>query len=89
MALFHSLECGFKNSGLTVGKNGKIVLAVRSAHGLEAPLTDDQGKILISREYFDFLVNSANKKLLTNEERHRKLHERLKALEYVQEEEEC
>ncbi len=72
------LESGFKNSGLTVGKNGKLVQAVRSAHGLEAPLTDREGRMLASREHFDFLVSLANEKLASNEERHRKLLAKLK-----------
>ena len=33
-----------RNSGFTFGKAGKVVLAIRSTHGLEVPLTDDQGK---------------------------------------------
>ena len=32
-----------RNSGFTFGKAGKVVLAIRSTHGLEVPLTDDQG----------------------------------------------
>ena len=75
-----SLECGFKNSGLTVGGKGgwKIVLAVRSAHGLEVPLTDASGRtLLVSREYFNHVVSSANEKLAVNEDRHQRLHRRL------------
>ena len=36
-----------RNSGFTFGKAGKVVLAIRSTHGLEVPLTDDQGKTKI------------------------------------------
>ena len=38
-----STDTGFRNSGFTFGKAGKVVLAVRSTHGLEVPLTDENG----------------------------------------------
>jgi len=44
-----ALESGFRNSGITLGKHGKIILAVRSCIGLEVPLTDD-GIMLVSKE---------------------------------------
>ncbi len=57
----------------------KLVLAVRSSHGLEVPLTDDTtGRVLVSREYFDLVITSANRKMAVNEDRHRKFGERLR-----------
>jgi tRNA(Phe) wybutosine-synthesizing methylase Tyw3 len=44
-----ALESGFRNSGITIGKHGKIILAVRSCIGLEVPLTED-GIMLVSNE---------------------------------------
>ncbi len=69
------LEAGFRNTGLTVGKSGKLVLAVRSSHGLELPLSDRQGRVLVSREYVTALVEAANAKLAENAKRHRKLED--------------
>lgn len=64
-----SLESGYRNSGLTVGKAGKIVLAVRSTHGLEVPLTDHHGKLLVDENYIKFIAEEANIKLSENESR--------------------
>lgn len=44
-----ALESGFRNSGITFGKHGKVILAIRSCIGLEVPLTDD-GIVLVSKE---------------------------------------
>jgi tRNA wybutosine-synthesizing protein 3 len=62
-----SIESGFRNSGLTLGKSGKIVLAVRSTHGLEVPLTDSEsGQLLIDKKYLNFVIKLANEKLNEN-----------------------
>eukprot|EP00092_Neocalanus_flemingeri_P018171 GFUD01019668.1.p1 GENE.GFUD01019668.1~~GFUD01019668.1.p1 ORF type:complete len:243 (+),score=70.37 GFUD01019668.1:44-772(+) len=71
-------EAGFRNSGLSVGKAGKIVVAVRSTHGLEVPLTDDEGNDLVSREYVEFVIKKSNAKLVENLERIIKFEEKLK-----------
>ncbi|XP_071985353.1 tRNA wybutosine-synthesizing protein 3 homolog isoform X2 [Engystomops pustulosus] len=63
-----AIDSGFRNSGITVGKKGKIIMAVRSTHCLEVPLTRD-GKILVSDEYIDFLVQTANQKMEENKRR--------------------
>ncbi|XP_071450026.1 tRNA wybutosine-synthesizing protein 3 homolog [Hetaerina americana] len=63
--LTSSLESGFKNSGFVIGKNGSLVLAVRSCLGLEVPLTKD-GVQLVSEEYIKFLAEVANEKLAEN-----------------------
>ncbi|KAI5608883.1 tRNA wybutosine-synthesizing protein 3-like [Silurus asotus] len=65
--LLHSvaINSGFRNSGVTVGKKGKIIMAVRSTHCLEVPL-GRQGKVLVSEEYIDFLVGVANNKMDEN-----------------------
>ncbi|KFV94065.1 tRNA wybutosine-synthesizing protein 3, partial [Eurypyga helias] len=65
--LLHSaaIESGFRNSGITVGRGGKIVMAVRSTHCLEVPLSR-QGKLMVSEEYIEFLVDVANGKMEEN-----------------------
>jgi len=76
-----SLESGFRNTGLTVGKAGKLVLAVRSTQGLELPLSDGCGHILVSKEYVRIVVATANAKLAENEKKHRSLEEKLKTFD--------
>ncbi|XP_040843222.1 tRNA wybutosine-synthesizing protein 3 homolog isoform X1 [Ochotona curzoniae] len=68
--ILHSvaIDSGFRNSGITVGKRGKIMLAVRSTHGLEVPLSH-KGKLMVTQEYVDFLLNIANQKMEENKKR--------------------
>ncbi|XP_055222923.2 tRNA wybutosine-synthesizing protein 3 homolog isoform X2 [Gorilla gorilla gorilla] len=68
--ILHSMaiDSGFRNSGITVGKRGKIMLAVRSTHGLEVPLSH-KGKLMVTEEYIDFLLNVANQKMEENKKR--------------------
>ncbi|XP_038649527.1 tRNA wybutosine-synthesizing protein 3 homolog [Scyliorhinus canicula] len=68
--LLHSvaINSGFRNSGITVGKKGKIMMAVRSTHCLEVPLCH-QGRVLVSDEYIDYLVQVANQKMEENQKR--------------------
>ena len=69
---------GFRNSGITLGKkNGKIVMAVRSTHGLEVPLTDDDGADLVSEDFIRFVVNKANHKMGENFKRIKKFEREL------------
>uniref|UniRef100_A0AAR2KZ32 tRNA wybutosine-synthesizing protein 3 homolog n=1 Tax=Pygocentrus nattereri TaxID=42514 RepID=A0AAR2KZ32_PYGNA len=65
--LLHSvaINSGFRNSGVTIGKKGKIIMAVRSTHCLEVPLSH-KGQVLVSEEYIDFLVGVANSKMDEN-----------------------
>ncbi|CAI5692255.1 tRNA wybutosine-synthesizing protein 3 homolog isoform X1 [Oreochromis niloticus] len=72
--LMHSvaIDSGFRNSGLTVGKTGKIITAIRSTHGLEVPLSHD-GTLLIPQEYVTYLTQVANQKM---EENHRRISSR-------------
>ncbi|XP_070532139.1 tRNA wybutosine-synthesizing protein 3 homolog [Ptychodera flava] len=60
-----SVESGFRNSGISLGKSGKIITAVRSTHGLEVPLTS-HGIVLVSDQYVEYLVKLANEKLEEN-----------------------
>ncbi|XP_059995728.1 tRNA wybutosine-synthesizing protein 3 homolog isoform X1 [Lagenorhynchus albirostris] len=68
--ILHSvaIDSGFRNSGITVGKRGKTMLAVRSTHGLEVPLTH-KGKLMVTEEYINFLIKIANQKMEENKKR--------------------
>ncbi|XP_006146103.1 tRNA wybutosine-synthesizing protein 3 homolog isoform X1 [Tupaia chinensis] len=68
--ILHSvaIDSGFRNSGITVGKRGKTMLAVRSTHGLEVPLSH-KGKLMVTEEYIEFLLNIANQKMEENKKR--------------------
>ncbi|KAM9239369.1 tRNA wybutosine-synthesizing protein 3 homolog isoform 1-T1 [Leptosomus discolor] len=68
--LLHSvaIDSGFRNSGITVGRGGKIMMAVRSTHCLEVPLSH-KGKLMVSEEYIEFLIRVANRKMEENTRR--------------------
>ncbi|KAK3513033.1 hypothetical protein QTP70_000192 [Hemibagrus guttatus] len=78
--LLHSvaINSGFRNSGVTVGKKGKIIMAVRSTHCLEVPLSH-KGKVLVSEEYITFLVGVANNKMGENLKRIERFSECLRS----------
>ncbi|KAL7385848.1 hypothetical protein ABVT39_001189 [Epinephelus coioides] len=78
--LMHSvaINSGFRNSGLTVGKTGKIITAVRSTHGLEVPLSH-AGKLLVDHEYIHFLTQIANQKMEENLRRIHRFHQNLQS----------
>uniref|UniRef100_A0A8D0E453 tRNA wybutosine-synthesizing protein 3 homolog n=1 Tax=Salvator merianae TaxID=96440 RepID=A0A8D0E453_SALMN len=63
-----AIEAGFRNSGITVSRKGKIMMAVRSTHCLEVPLSK-KGKLMVSKEYVDFVVQVANQKMEENSRR--------------------
>uniref|UniRef100_V9L6I7 tRNA wybutosine-synthesizing protein 3 homolog n=1 Tax=Callorhinchus milii TaxID=7868 RepID=V9L6I7_CALMI len=73
--LLHSvaINAGFRNSGITVGKKGKIMMAVRSTHCLEVPLCH-KGRLLVNDEYIDYLVQVANQKMEENQRRIERFH---------------
>ncbi|KAG7220997.1 hypothetical protein INR49_001715, partial [Caranx melampygus] len=52
-----AINSGFRNSGLTVGKTGKIIAAVRSTHGLEVPLSH-KGTLLVGHEFYENLQSA-------------------------------
>lgn len=60
-----AVDAGFRNSGLSIGKNEKIVLAVRSTHSLEVPIALD-GALIVSEEYLRQLVELGNQKMAEN-----------------------
>lgn len=78
--LMHSvaINSGFRNSGITVSKTGKIITAIRSTHGLEVPLTR-QGRLLVDHEYIDFLIQLANQKMEENLRRIERFYQNLQS----------
>jgi len=61
-----AIESGFKNSGLSVSKKGKIISATRSSHSLEVPLTDIRCNLVVSSDYLSYIIGLANAKLAAN-----------------------
>lgn len=41
-----ALSAGFRNSGTVFGRNGNITFAVRGTHGLEVPLSEENGLLV-------------------------------------------
>lgn len=78
--LLHSvaINSGCRNSGLTLGRTGKITAAVRCSPGLEVPLSH-RGKPLVDRHYVDFLTQRANQKMEENLKRIHRLYQNLQA----------
>ncbi|XP_033095481.1 tRNA wybutosine-synthesizing protein 3 homolog [Anneissia japonica] len=60
-----AIASGFRNSGISIGKRGKIMLAIRSTHGLEVPLSKE-GRLLINTEYLHHITELANEKMKEN-----------------------
>ncbi|KAH9512987.1 tRNA methyltransferase tyw3 [Bulinus truncatus] len=60
-----AVASGFRNSGITIGNKGKIMMAVRSTHSLEAPLSS-KGNLLVSQQYIQYLTECANRKMEEN-----------------------
>ncbi|RZF47382.1 hypothetical protein LSTR_LSTR009121 [Laodelphax striatellus] len=61
-----ALNCGLRNSGLVIGNHGKIILGVRCSNGMEIPVTDDQGTVLVRDEYLRFIVMKMNSRMDEN-----------------------
>lgn len=78
--LMHSvaINSGFRNSGLTVSKTGKIITAVRSTHGLEVPLSH-QGRVVVEHEYIKYLSEIANQKMEENLRRINRFYQNLQS----------
>ncbi|XP_041481818.1 tRNA wybutosine-synthesizing protein 3 homolog isoform X2 [Lytechinus variegatus] len=74
-----AVASGFRNSGITIGNGGKTIAAIRSTHGLEVPLTAE-GRLLVSDEYINFIVNIANSKMKENFNRIERFQDTLEAM---------
>ena len=67
-----AIKADFKYSGITVGgKSGNIYVSVRSSatHALEIPITDNNGKDLVTEEYIKHNVKRANMKMSTDHDK--------------------
>ncbi|MBS3061218.1 MAG: hypothetical protein J4215_01385 [Candidatus Diapherotrites archaeon] len=63
------LECarlaGIKRGGIMLAKPGKFILELQGTQGISAPIKY-QDKLLVNRDYYEFLVRRANKKMKKN-----------------------
>jgi tRNA wybutosine-synthesizing protein 3 len=65
------LKAGLKHSGIFVFKPERYILELNGTQHLSVPIFD-KGKILVSKEYFIYLLELANKKLQKNKEMRKK-----------------
>ncbi|KAL3678169.1 hypothetical protein R1sor_021125 [Riccia sorocarpa] len=62
-----ALASGFRESGITsAGK--RCIVAIRCSIRLEVPIADD-GQVLVTEKYLEYLVNLANRKMVLNQQR--------------------
>ena len=62
------------------------MLAIRSTHGLNVPLSDGAGTILVDKNYVEFAIGLANSKLALNAEKIRKLEKGCAAVLWLNDE---
>lgn len=67
-----ALSAGCRNSGLTLGKSDKFMVAVRSSSSMEVPLFCGS-KFELSKSYLDFLCQESERRMIDNQDRLRKL----------------
>uniref|UniRef100_A0A0A9Y1U0 tRNA wybutosine-synthesizing protein 3 homolog n=1 Tax=Lygus hesperus TaxID=30085 RepID=A0A0A9Y1U0_LYGHE len=60
-----ALNAGCKNSGITLGKHGRLTVAARNTLSMEVPLAS-KGNLLVSEEFIKFLATQANEKMTKN-----------------------
>lgn len=73
-----AVATSFRNSGITVGRRGKIMTAVRSTLSLEVPLTHN-GQLLVDSKYVEYVVETANSKMKENFQRLQGFHAALES----------
>lgn len=65
-----ALECGYRESGITLGKGSRVMIAIRTtAFGLEVPIaikSSSLATMLFTSEILSLVIKEANKKLLLN-----------------------
>lgn len=71
-----ALECGFRESGIVLGKTKTMVGVRTTANMLELPLVV-AGQLVVSKEYLEILVQIGNEKFLANYTRTQKLFHQL------------
>lgn len=60
-----AVDCGFRNSGMSIRNTGRIIVAIRCTMGLEVPLMID-GVWCVDDRYLRLLINVANEKFERN-----------------------
>ncbi|KAF8093012.1 hypothetical protein N665_0393s0014 [Sinapis alba] len=64
-----AISAGFRESGITsCGEGKRVIIAIRCSIRMEVPLGDTE-KVMVSREYVEFLVDVANEKMVANRKR--------------------
>jgi tRNA wybutosine-synthesizing protein 3 len=73
-------DVGYRESGLSVGSKGRVMVGLRTrSPSLDAPLISE-GAVIVSPEYVECLVRTANEGLAANEAKLMKLQQQLKVL---------
>lgn len=62
-----AISCGFRESGIT-SVSKRVIVAIRCSIRLEVPLGDGE-KVMVPREYVQYLVRVANDKMEANRKR--------------------
>lgn len=62
-----AIKCGFRESGITSVEK-RVIVGIRCSIRMEVPL-GEKGRILASREFVEFLIHVANKKMEANRKR--------------------
>ncbi|KAK4485080.1 hypothetical protein RD792_007688 [Penstemon davidsonii] len=70
-----AISCGFRESGIT-SVSKRVIIAIRCSIRMEVPLGDSE-KIMVSKEYVEYLVEVANEKMGANRKRTDHFHEKL------------
>ncbi|CAN8022203.1 unnamed protein product [Ixodes persulcatus] len=60
-----SIGAGCRNSGIMISKTGSVHVAVRTTLSMEVPLSQN-GNLLVSAQYLEFLRSEANAKMAKN-----------------------
>lgn len=60
-----ALAAGCRNSGITLGKNDKFMVAIRSTSSMEIPIHSGQD-FTLDQSYLKFLCNESNRRLRDN-----------------------
>lgn len=64
--LHTAVACGYRNSGITLGNTGRVMVAIRCTLGLEVPLMFN-GHWLVSSDYLRVLIEISNDKFEANQ----------------------
>lgn len=74
-----AIASGFRNSGLSISKSERIIVAVRNCQSLEVPIIRHK-ELIVSEDYIEYIVEIANKKLDKNLVKINKFYSIIKSL---------